>query len=115
MARLVYRSASGTAGSLTPRPGKDTEGPKRGLSSFTTAAAAPKSSRLQVIDLDLLPPHLCGIADGDGHVSIAPVRPDGTIDDERLREWASQRQAGPRHAFTDAILRAIVDVKEPND
>jgi hypothetical protein len=112
MAHLVYRTASGTDDSFTPRPGRDTEGPKRGLSTFDTAAAAPKGRR-HVIDLDRLPPGLKGIRDENGHVSIVPVTEAGMVDDVRLCEWAACRGTGRRHDFTEAVLRARIAVEDP--
>jgi hypothetical protein len=57
--------------------------------------AVQPGEKAQVIDLDLLDGPLRGYEDQpglegavDGHVPIAPARPDGSIDRELLTEWA---------------------------
>lgn len=112
MPRLAYRAASGTDDSFTPRPGKDTLGPKRGLSTFETLDRVP-DGRVHAIDLDLLGPPLQGIPNGGGHVSIVPVTASGEVDDEKLEEWAKYRMTGKRHPYTQMVLDARVgeDVK----
>jgi hypothetical protein len=108
MPRSVFRTASGTDDSFTPRPGKDTEGPKRGLSTFDSPEKAP-AGRAHKIDLDLLKPPLGAIADGHGHISIVPLTEEGVTDDEKLREWAKFRKTGQQHPFTKIVLEARVE------
>lgn len=125
MSRRVYRSGSARDENLTPRPGKDTVGkPGRApsLSTFDTLERAVQpGGKAQVIDLDLLVGPLRGYEDRpglegavDGHVSIAPARPDGSIDLELLAEWAGARSTGVTHRLTGLAKDALVDtVKRP--
>jgi len=108
MSPIVYRAASGTDDSFTPRPGKDTEGPKRGLSAFEDVSSVPPG-RTHAIDLRRLQPPLVGIADRTGHVSIVPVKPSGEVDDALLKEWASFRKTGRCHRLTALVLAARID------
>ena len=125
MSRLVYRGGSAREDNLTPRPGKDTEpkaGRAPGLSTFTSLEQAVlPGEKAQVIDLDLLGPPLAGLFDppgGEGavpgHVSIAPVGPNGEVDSVLLEEWAATRNTGRAHELTRRILDALVEtVKRP--
>jgi hypothetical protein len=120
VARLVYRSGSAREDNLTPRPGKDTvgkPGQAPGLSTFALLDLAVQlGEKAQVIDLDLLEGPLRGYEDQpglegtvDGHVSIAPARPDGSIDQELLTEWAGTRNTGATHWLTELVKNALVD------
>ncbi len=120
MARLVYRSGSAREDNLTPRPGKDTvgkPGQAPGLSTFKTLdLAVQPREKAQVIDLDLLESPLRGYEDEPGleggvvgHVSIAPARPDGNIDQDLLAEWAATRNSGVTHRLTEVVKNALVD------
>jgi hypothetical protein len=124
-ARLVYRSGSAREDNLTPRPGKDTiekPGQAPGLSTFTKLELAVQpGGKAQLIDLDRLEEPLRGYDDrpglegaAEGHVSIAPARPDGSIDHELRAEWADTRNTGDVHRLTEVIKRAHVgSVKRP--
>ena len=107
MTRIVYRAASGTDDSFTPRPEKDTVGPKRGLSTFEELCKVPMG-RTHAIDLDRLKYPLRWISDEGGHVSIVPVTASGEVDDEQLSQWASSRKTGQRHKFTQIVLDARI-------
>lgn len=87
-------------------------GPKRGLSTFDNLAQVLEG-RTHAIDLNLLRKPLRGLPDGSGHVSIAPVDESGSIDDEKLRDWASYRKSGRRHPFTQIVLDARVEEDVP--
>jgi hypothetical protein len=113
---VVYRSGNPTAGNFTPRE-KDliAEPPspasEPGLSTYQRLD--PDATKKQLgIQLDLLPPELCGFADIptlggiDGHVAIAPVTLDGRVDMAALREWAATRAGKTIHPFTKAVMRA---------
>jgi hypothetical protein len=122
MARLVFRGGSHTDTNLTPRLGPDTSeerGKAPGLSTFTTLERAVKvGSKAQVIDLDLLPPPLKGIPDdplvggSEGHVSIAPVSPEGAVDRDLLSEWAATRETGQTHWLTVLLKDALVQTNK---
>jgi hypothetical protein len=96
---------------MTPRPEKDTEGDKRGLSAFDQAALVPgapgEQVKVQVIDTDKLPAPLGFVAHGDGHVSIVP-KTAGAIDDDALRAWAATREAEEPSDLTKKLLAAVV-------
>jgi hypothetical protein len=125
VARLVYRSGSAREDNLTPRPGKDTvgkPGQAPGLSTFNSLELAVlPGEKAQVIDLDLLEIPLHGYADQpglegavDGHVSIAPARPDGSLDQGLLAEWAATRNSGATHMLTELVKNALVEtIKRP--
>ena len=112
MAVFVYRSASGTDDSFTPRPGPapakdDTVGSKRGLSTFDRPDRFSDQDRVQEIDLERLSGPLRGLRDVDGHVSIVPVNSSGAVDDAALKEWASFRKSGRQHPFTKIVRDAV--------
>jgi hypothetical protein len=125
MARLVSRSGSARDDNLTPGPGKDTvgkAGQAPGLSTFTSLEwAVLPGEKAQVIDLDLLESPLRGYHDQpgmegavEGHVSIAPARPDGSIDQELLEEWAGTRGTDEVHRLTAVVEDALVgSIKRP--
>ncbi len=115
---IVYRRGSLTGDNFTPRPGKDTAGgpgQTPGLSTFLAVVLSPKQ-KAQAIDLDLLRPPLAAIHDDpetggvEGHVAIVPVDANGQIDQQRLDEWASFRETGRVHPFTQIVLDAVVEV-----
>lgn len=124
MARLVYRNGGLTARNLTPRLVKDTEGrpgqaPDLSTSEYLTQSPGQRT-KAQVIDLDLLEPPLCGIPDNlseggtPGHVAITPVRSDGEVDSDRLRDWAESRERlgddpDAVHELTRIVIDAVVD------
>lgn len=99
----VYRGGSNSSGNMTPRPGKDTAGPKRGLSTFQDAEkAAGPGGKAQAIDVEKLGPDLEAVLnDENGHVSI---RPKGDPEAAKLEAWAEQR--GTDNPLTDQVLQA---------
>jgi hypothetical protein len=106
--RLVFRSASGTPKSLTPRQ-RDTDGPKPGLSAFLHVADVPgrRPTKVQVIDVDRVRIPLAVTIDGK-HASIVPVLSGGGIDRRALEEWAAARDTENIHEFTQLVLDAVV-------
>ena len=94
---MIYRNATGTPSSLTPRPGVD-DLPGGGLSFFNSidklnpekyiAIDASKLQRLTAI-LDNNPP---------GHVTVAPPTLVG------LQEWAATRGTEVIHQFTQELI-----------
>jgi hypothetical protein len=117
MPPLLYRSASGTAASMTPRPGKDTEGPKRGLSFFETIGRVPGRGAIKVLVVDAAKIGApLGTEDhGDGHLSLVPHTTDGSIDDDALREWAQARGGAATHPLTQKVLDAVVQVLQKGE
>ncbi len=125
MARLVFRGGPATVDNLTPRPAKDTRGqPGRspGLSiSDSLEAVAQPGAKAQVIDLDLLGNPLIAFADDPtleggeaGHLSIAPTKSDGFVDEDLLQEWAATRGSGNIHRLTVIVTDAVVrEVRRP--
>jgi RHS repeat-associated protein len=92
----VFRGGSSSDANLTPRPGNDTVGEKRGLSTFDTPEKAAKSGeKVQEIDVAKLGPDLEAFKTPDGHVSIRPK------DDSKLGDWASKR--GQSNDLTDQV------------
>lgn len=100
---LLYRSASGTDASLTPRPGIDDTSLEGGGLSFWDSldnpnlqsgkyvAIDPSKLRMLVVVNDNVPP---------GHVTVRP----STL--EALRGWASSRGTRARHPFTQELIDA---------
>jgi hypothetical protein len=121
MAQLVYRGGSNRDDNFTPRPGKDTitkMGVAAGLSVFARLelAAAP-GDKAQCLDIELLAPPLQAFPDDlatgygtEGHLSIAPVTADGTVDLILLEEWAATRGSGACHPLTDLVKGALVSI-----
>ncbi len=95
-ARAIYRNASGTDDSLTPRPGIDTwvEGGLSFYDSLDTLRPGKDTTRLR---------RLRAIYDRDppGHVT---VRPESQAE---LEEWASARGTGVQHPLTQELRAAI--------
>lgn len=76
-----------------------------------------------MIDLDLLGAPLGGMPDRAdeggtvGHVSIAPLNPDGSVNLPLLASWAESRKralAEPdyKHQLTQLVLDAVVDSRQ---
>lgn len=110
----VYRSASGTNKSMTPRLDhpQDLEGSRRGLSTHVdpekaiTTREKPVKHRVFGIDVGLLR-ELQAFQDEDGHVALRPAT------DEVLRAWAMRRDDEEHpHRLTQEIQDAIIDRKE---
>jgi len=105
----VYRSATGTNASMTPRLNKDTEGPRRGLSAHINPEEAisrkenPQKHRVLGIDVGALR-ELQAFQDETGHVSLRPAT------DELLRAWAESRDDEEHpHQLTQEVQAAIID------
>lgn len=119
MPRIVYRKGPRNDRNFTPRPDKDIE-PKPGVSPGFSVFARKElldlipKDRIQILDLDLLPPTLGIFADEvsaggqDGHYSIAPVTEHGEIDMRALIDWASTRPSGGNHPLTGDLLLAVI-------
>lgn len=107
---FIYRKASGSADSLTPRPGVDDLNLENGGLSFFDSienmvnnlplkpgdkyvVVDPKKLDGLDVILDNTPP---------GHVSVRPPTLDA------LKEWASTWKTGTVHRFTEIIKDAIV-------
>jgi RHS repeat-associated protein len=112
---LVYRGGSDQAKNFTPRPTQDTEGPKRGLSTFQSPerALGRDGRKAQAIDVSKLGPNLEAVLnDEQGHVSIRPKNdPAG----DKLRAWAQLReQAHAPNPLADEVRAARVgEVRRP--
>jgi len=110
----VYRSASGTNKSMTPRLDRlqDLEGSRRGLSTHVdpekaiTKREKPAKHRVLGIDVGLLSEPQA-FQDEDGHVALRPPT------DELLRAWAMRRDDEEHpHRLTQEVQDAIIDRKE---
>jgi len=100
----IYRSASGTPDSLTPRPGID-DVPGGGLSFFDDVDhPGIKRGKVVEVDSDLLK-SLQVIHDNDppGHVTVRPYT------HEELVAWAATRGTGEIHPFTQELLNAVTN------
>lgn len=108
----VYRSASGTNKSMTPRSDQDLEGLHRGLSAHIdpdlaiVRRATPVKHRVLGIDVSLLR-ELQAFQDETGHVALRPAN------DDLLREWAQRRDDEEHpHRLTLEVQAAIIDRRE---
>lgn len=119
MPNIVYRGGSQTDDNLTPRPEKDLEispGRAPGLSAFDQIEmAVGPGAKAQGIDVGRLGGLLWAFPDDPekeggvmGHLSIAPIQQDRTIDLELLGEWAAARKSGRVHRLTSVLRNAIV-------
>ena len=107
----VYRSGGATLNNMTPKV-KDTEGSKRGLSTFEDPLKAPiKIVKAQIIETDNLPNTLEAVRNGtsekDTHVSIRPPN-DG--DRAKLLAWVN---AGETSALSQSVLSAVSSTWKP--
>ena len=97
---------------MTPRPGRDTQGDKRGLSAFERPELVPGAPgervKVQIIETDNLATPLGFVRRGDGHVSIVPVTQAQEIDDAALAAWAATRDAEEPDDLTKKVLAAVV-------
>lgn len=103
----LYREASGTNPSMTPRPHADVvpRAPaQHALLSFSTVQ--PSSGKFVAIDgAKLEGTGLIAVRDSaSGHVSVFPVDSNGRCDLTRLREWADSRATGRDHELTEKLL-----------
>jgi RHS repeat-associated protein len=94
---LIYRSASGTPASMTPRA-VDT----RGLSAANSAENA-LAGKNQIIDASKLQ-NLCAVCDNaaTGHVSIAPK------DMNQMPGWINSRGGPDVHPLTQELMNAVI-------
>jgi len=110
----IYRGGPNTLNNYTPRPRKegqndDVTGPKKGLSTFESFAAATlRASKAQIIETDNLGGELTAVRNGvgpqDTHVSILPTN-DGN--DEKLFAWAAAKMGDKTdHAYSRAVRAA---------
>lgn len=99
--RYVYRGASGTYQSMTPRA-IDTEG----LSSWDKPNRI--QGKVQIIDTQKLGDDLEAVPDGGGHVSIRPK------DMSEMEGWIASRATAndSPHPFTEVLKDAIIDASE---
>jgi RHS repeat-associated protein len=105
----IYRSASGTADSLTPRPGID-DLPGGGL-SFFNSLENPGVQPGKYVSVDVSRLNTLGAFfdnNPPGHVTVRPQ----TLG--QLREWASTRGTGQIHPLTQELLDANLQIgKKP--
>jgi hypothetical protein len=96
----IYRNASGTDDSLTPRAGVDTTGPYRGLSFWDDLDKLNPGKWIEVDTSKL--DHLQAMFDDapPGHVSVRPAS------QREREEWAASRGTGVRHPLTQELLDA---------
>jgi len=113
---IVYRNGNPTPMNFTPRLKDCVADPpspasEPGLSTFVQASDDARSRQMEV-NLALLPANLSGFADDPslggiaGHVSIAPITLDDSIDHAALSEWAASRGGNRLHRLTIAVMRA---------
>jgi RHS repeat-associated protein len=106
--KVVYRGGPPTSTNLTPRPIKDTTGPRAGLSVSTIVdEIVDPGGKYQIIDPGRLKDLEVTYTPGPyspGHHSVVPK------DITRLDEWASTRDLlGPTiHPFTRELMDAII-------
>jgi RHS repeat-associated protein len=110
---IIYRSASGTVASMTPRPDKDIEGYKRGLSfQFTKPSGSYYVTRLEEINYTGT---LVAIPDGPDHISVRPIPDDSN--NTRLKQWAATRPIALNdaeyegHEFTQQLFKIGAIIK----
>jgi hypothetical protein len=114
---IVYRLGRRTPNNFTPKP-KDMIGHpglrEPGLSILEHLAEGEIGI---AINLSLLSHPLRAFADDPGspgrpgHLAIAPVDHDGSVDVEKLREWIKSRETDLNHPFTQQILEAVIPGK----
>ena len=96
---LVYRAASGTPKSMTPRPTD-----VKGLSAANSLENALPGKN-QVIDTSRLN-NLCAVCDNPktGHVSIMPT------DKSQMQGWMDSRFGTEVHPLMQELMDAVIDV-----
>ncbi|UYZ37906.1 hypothetical protein OD350_09630 [Clostridium beijerinckii] len=100
---IIYRMASGTNQSLTPRPGKDATG-----LSFNTVRPVSGNYVYTTMEEVNSTGVLVAIKDGATHVSIVPV------DMSRMPEWMDSRASAETnpHPFTLLLKSITIKVKQ---
>jgi hypothetical protein len=101
----LYRSASGTPDSLTPRPGSD-DLPGGGL-SFWRSPDEPRIGEGKYVEVDPGKFRDLLVAEDQGLQGHVLVRPASL---SRLREWAATRGTGAVHPLTRELLDAVTDI-----
>jgi len=98
----IFRSASGSPDSMTPRPGID-DVPGGGLTFWDSVDPISPGSKYAEVDTSLLQA-LRPIPDGNppGHVTVRPQT------DGMLQEWAASRGTGVVHPLTQELLDSVV-------
>jgi len=93
-----------------------------GLSAYNSADLAFGFARkIQGINVERLEsplrifPDDPALGGAEGHVTIAPATPDGSVDAILLGRWAATRKTGRAHPLTDMLKAAIEqpDLKRP--
>jgi hypothetical protein len=99
----IYRNASGTADSLTPRPSVD-DIPGGGL-SFWNNIESLASGKYVTVDATKLK-QLKAVLDNNpaGHITVAPE----TL--QELQSWAATRGTGLVHELTQELLNAVTNI-----
>jgi hypothetical protein len=114
---FVFRSGKRKPRAMTPRLETDVSDVpgQAGLSAFTALEhALDPGEKGSKIDVSRLSSPLAAFLEPDGHVGIAPVKADGTIDRDLLEAWAKTRDAAEVHPLTAIVLDAIDDeVRRP--
>jgi outer membrane biosynthesis protein TonB len=110
--QYIYRGGNPGDANLTPRPGKDTEGSKKGLSTFTTAKEAKEKSGKKVatrISVNALKAQGLVVVYQGTHASIRPAT------QKELNEWAATKQkvieGGESHKDTKKVKAAVRGVE----
>jgi len=104
----IYRNASGTADSMTPRPGVDDVRKGSRLPGLSAATSVDGLDSGKYVELDVAHACSCGLDvihdKSDGHVTI---RPRNDPNDERLKSWSATRGIGRPHLYTEGLLGRI--------
>ena len=104
----IYRNASGTADSMTPRPGVDDVRKGSRLPGLSAATSVGGLDSGKYVELDVAHACSCGLDvihdKPDGHVTI---RPANDPNDEKLKSWSATRGTGKPHSYTESLLGGI--------
>jgi RHS repeat-associated protein len=103
---FIFKKASGTPDSLTPRPGIDDLDESGGLSFFNSLENLGADANDKWVQIDPKKfKELKAVFDNDpiGHVSVRPK--SGVLQD--LKDWAKTRGTNSIHRFTSELLNAI--------
>jgi RHS repeat-associated protein len=105
--RVLFRSASGSPQSLTPRPGKDTDGyPANGLSTYVYPNKC--SPKCVVLSVDILEAHRSLISLAPDFKDPLHVFIQGTSNAEHLAWAANRESAADSDLRTGAVTSAII-------
>ena len=104
----VYRGASGTSDSKTPRPGVNDVRKGSGPPGLSAATSIDGLDSGKYVELDVAHACSCGLDvihdKSDGHVAIRPAN-DPT--DKKLKSWSATRGTGKPHLYTEGLLGGI--------